>query len=330
MRSLSTLQWHVIIIAMGVVSQAIVKLVLIALVGFYLYKKRFIEEKVLEFLTFFVINFTIPFLIFSHLIKNAKIVLSQTLLGFILLSLAIFFVGYILGYIFSFKRSHKLKKEFISLVSFQNCGYLPMNIAFFLFSPSMRDEFLVYIFLYILGFNIILWSVGSFFIFRKKGEEFKVRSLFTPPIVSTLLALVLIYAHISRWIPALILSPIRTIGDTSFVLSMIILGCWLAKIRLKGFYQQLFITSEAAFLKLLVVPLIFIIFVVKLKLFSLLGLFIVLQAAMPSAVSLPIVLNLRGADKEFASQGVFFTHILSIITVPLWLGLFLELAGFSF
>jgi predicted permease len=63
---------------------------------------------------------------------------------------------------------------------------------------------------------------------------------------------------------------------------------------------------------------------------SLLGFFIVLQAAMPSAVSLPIVANLRKADSEFISQAVLFTHIFSIATVPVWLGLYMRLSAFSF
>ena len=58
--------------------------------------------------------------------------------------------------------------------------------------------------------------------------------------------------------------------------------------------------------------------------------FIVLEAAMPSAASLPLVVNLRGANSEFASQGVFLTHLLCIFTVPIWLGIFLNISGFYF
>jgi predicted permease len=63
---------------------------------------------------------------------------------------------------------------------------------------------------------------------------------------------------------------------------------------------------------------------------SFLGLFIVMQAAMPSAVSLPLLANLRKADSEFISQSVLFTHIISIVTVPLWLGLYMNFSHLSF
>jgi predicted permease len=203
------------------------------------------------------------------------------------------------------------------MVSFQNCGYLPLNIALFLFSAELREEFIIYTFLYILGFDIIMWSVGSFFIFRKQGEGFQAKSLFTPPIISTILALLFVYSGTAKFIPQIVISPIKMIGDTSFVLSMVILGCWLARVNLEGFYKKLFIILEASFLKLIVLPLIFLLIAIKLDISSLFGFFIVLQASMPSAVSLPIVANLRKADSEFISQGVLFTHIFSIATVLL-------------
>ena len=312
------------------VSLAVIKLSLIALLGVYLYRKNFIKEGSLKILTLFVINFTFPFLIFSNLIENSSIVLTHSLGKFVAISISIFLSGYILGLIFSFKRSHEFRAEFISIVSFQNGGYLPINIAFFLFPPGIREKFLVYIFLYLLGFNIIMWSIGSSFIFNDKMRKFRLKSLFIPPIASTIISLILIYAGLAKFVPSLIISPLKMVGETSFVLSAIILGCWLAKIRLKGLLGRLLLIAEAAGLKLIILPLFFFVGLVSFKIFSLLGLFIVLQAAMPSAVSLPIVANLNGADSEFVSQGVFLTHILSIFTIPLWLGLYLKVSGVTF
>jgi len=314
---------------MEIVSFAVVKLSLISLLGFYLYKKNLLNDEILRFLTFFVVNITVPFLIFSHLIQNSQTVLSYNLGVFLALSLVIFLSGYLLSNIFSFKSNHRFKSELISLVSFQNSGYLPMNIALFLFTPFMQEQFLVYIFLYLLGFNILMWSAGSFFTFKKRGERFKFRSIFTPPIVSTIVALFLIYINITVFIPEIVITPIKMIGEVSYVLSMIILGCYLAKVKLKGVSRNLLSIGGVSFLKLVILPLLFLIILLKFKVASLLGVFIVLEAAMPSAASLPIVAVLRDADSEFVSQGVFITHILSIFTIPLWLGLYLRLSGFS-
>ena len=315
---------------MGVVSLAVIKLSLVALLGFFLFKKGYIKDETLSFLGFFVINVSVPCLIFAHLITNSKLVISQSLWGFAGLSVVIFSLGYLLGKVSYVGKDKKFKDEFISLVSFQNAGYLPMNIAFFLFSKKIREEFLVYIFLYLLGFNVIMWSLGSFLIFKRKGEIFKLKSILTAPIVSTLFALLIVYTRIASFVPSLIVSPVKMVGETSFVLSVLILGCWLAKVKLSRLYSRLFMLFEASFLKLVVLPFLFLIFVIKFQIFSLFGLFVILQVAMPSATSLPIIVTLRGADSEFVSQGVFLSNIFSIFTIPLWLGLYLHFSGFTF
>lgn len=318
---------YVIIAVMQIVSFAVIKLCLIAVFGFILYKKNIVDRRVLDFLTFLVINLAIPFFFFSHLIDNADLVLRQSVLAFLSLSVIIFFAGYGLGILSSFKKG-SIKREFISIVSFQNSGYLPMNIALFLFTPAVREAFLVYVILYLLGYNILIWSVGSFLIFREKGEKLSKQSLFTPPILATIIALVFLYSGLYKFVPELILCPVRMIGNISFVFSMIILGCWLAMIDRKGILAKIPVITVASLLKLVIMPLIFFVILRQLKVFSILGLFILMQAAMPSATSLPIVVSLRkGGNAEFISQGVFFSHLLSIFTVPLWLGLFLDISG---
>ena len=315
---------------MWTISFAVIKLSLITLLGFFFYKRRIITEDILKFLTFFVISISIPALIFSHLIENSRAVLNAPLNIFIILSVGIFFAGYSLGFIFSFRGNFEFKREFISLTSFQNAGYLPMNIAFFLFPAAIRDRFLVYIFLYLIGFNVIMWSIGSFFIFKKKGDKFQFKSLMTPPVVSTVVSLLLIYTGISKFVPLMLIEPVRMVGDVSFVFSMIVLGCWLSKVKFEGVSKSLRFVAQASIVKLIILPTLFLIGLLYFKEVSLLGVFIILQAAMPSAASLPIVVNFREANSGFVSQGVFVTHLFSIITIPIWLGIYLKLSNFSF
>ncbi|MCF7887498.1 MAG: AEC family transporter [Candidatus Omnitrophica bacterium] len=314
---------------MVAIALSVIKLVLIACFGFFLYKRKIIDARVLKFLTSFVINFAIPCLFFSRLINNYQTVITHPVWFFLVVSFAIFLGGLILGILLSLGRQRSKRKEFFSVVSFQNAGYLPMNIAYFLFAKDLKNEFLVYVFLYLLGFNILMWSVGSFFIFKKKNESFRFKSLFKPPVTGTLFALLLIYTHTARFVPAVLLGPIKMVGETSFVLSMIVLGCWLAKIELKNIYKRWLILFEAAFLKLIVLPLIVFLIILKFEFYSLLSLFILLEAAMPSAASLPIIVNMRKADSRFVSQCVFVTHLFSIATTPLWLGLYLKFTPFS-
>ncbi len=309
---------------MKVIFFAIAKLLIIIFLGFYLYRRKIFSEDALKFLTFFVVNLSVPFLIFTKIISTFDPNKSPHLLFFLFLSFFIFGVGLISGAIFLPTITKTFRREFLALVSFQNCGYLPMNLAIFLLPSRFRDTFLVYIFLYILGFNILMWSIGSFFIFKKRKDKFQFTSLFTMPIVSIIVSLIFVYSGLNKFIPSLLISPLKMIGDTSFPLSMIILGAWLGKVRGSLSYIDL---AKASFAKLIIVPAVLFFLLIRGKVSSLLGLFVILEASMPSAASLPIIVELRGGDSKFVSGGVFISHLLSIITIPLWFYLFSRFTG---
>ena len=305
---------------------AIIKLALIASIGAILQRKKILTSGALSFLTFFLVNLAIPALIFSHLIENFSFQNTFNIGVFLLLSLIIFLAGFTLSFLASIIFRLPLKKEFISLCSFQNSGYLPLNIALFLISSKMQQTFLTYIFLYLLGFNILMWSVATFFIFKKKEEKFKLNSLLTPPVVSTVLAIFFVYLN-WRSIPSFIMEPVKMVGNTSFVLSMLVLGAWLSTNSEGTFSIRSNLTLFLATLvKLILVPLVFFVLLLKIKIFSLFGLFIIVQAAMPSAASLPIISDWKKADTKFISQGVLITHIVSILTLPFWINLFVDIA----
>ncbi|MFH1767876.1 MAG: AEC family transporter [Candidatus Omnitrophota bacterium] len=317
----------VIIETMNIVFLAIIKLLLIVSLGFYLKKQQVLKEEGVNFLTFFVINISIPFLIFSNIITNYHREQTPSVWLFILLSIAIFALGLILSILPFFHIKKEFRREYISLASFQNAGYLPMNIAVFLFSPAVRDKFLLYIFLYLLGFNILIWSIGNFFIFKRPNDKFVAKSLFTPPVISIILSLIIVNLGTAKLIPPWVISPIEMVGQTSFVLSMIILGAWLEKCPF-SLYVQNPAALKASVLKLIVIPAVVFLVIYTQKIYSLLGFFLLLQASLPSAVSLPIIADMHGGNSKFISYVVFLTHIISIISVPLWIGLFLKVSNF--
>ncbi len=308
---------------------AIGKLFVIVLLGFVLYRRGYLKEDALSFLTFFLVNFSVPCLIFSNIITTFEYSKMPSVVVFLGISLVIFLLGLGLGYFFSFSITPLLRREVIALVSFQNCGYLPMNLALFLLDIQKQRIFLNYIFVYILGFNILMWSVAGYLILKKPKSRFNVNSLFTPPVLSVAISLIVVYSGFRRFIPTFVLSPVEMIGQTSFVLSMIVLGGWLAKGHLRKYIKDTTVI-KVAMLKLIVLPLIIFVAILKLHLYSLLGLFIIMEASMPSAASLPIVAKIHSADSKFISYGVFATHIISVFTIPVWIELFARVSGFNF
>ena len=104
---------------------------------------------------------------------------------------------------------------------------------------------------------------------------------------------------------------------------MLVLGAGLAKAGCLGINKKiLFNIVSISGLKLILVPFLFVVLIAKFRVPGLVGFFIVLEASMPSAASLPIITRWKGADYGFSSQVVFFTHLFSLVTIPFWINVF--------
>jgi len=308
----------------GFIFSVMFKLLALAALGFFLERKRFIKEENLAFLTDFLVKIAIPCLIFSEITRHFSFSLRPNWLIIVFWSLLIFAVGLFIGWLGSLVLDKKeVSQEIISLLSFQNSGYIPMSIVYFMFTEGIRDTFLIYIFIYLLGFNVLMWSVGSYFIFKKSQESFSVSSLFNMPVVATLIALVLVFLKINRVIPSFLMDSATAVGQTAFVFSMLILGAELSKAGFSNLnFERIKIISVVSFLKLIFVPLVFFLVLLIFRMKNLFGLFIIIEACMPSATSLVVVGRMKKADINFMSQSISVMNIISILTIPLWIKLF--------
>jgi predicted permease len=101
---------------------------------------------------------------------------------------------------------------------------------------------------------------------------------------------------------------------------MLVVGGNLAQIKIFKFDKMPMLSLVLA--KLILLPLLALIILFKLKVNPLVGLLIIMQAAMPPATSLSLIARHYKIREEFINQGVFITHIVSLITIPLFLGLY--------
>jgi len=65
--------------------------------------------------------------------------------------------------------------------------------------------------------------------------------------------------------------------------------------------------------------------VYQFKIAGLLGFLIVLQLAMPPATNLSLIVRQYRQNDCLVSQGVFYGHMISIITIPVFLSLYFML-----
>jgi predicted permease len=215
----------------------------------------------------------------------------------------------------------KERRQFLSLVVFQNSGYLPLALVAALLSGEEAAVMFIYIFLYLVGFNLLIWSVVPYFLTYHKESRFEFAKLFSPPVLATLFGLVLVYLGVQRFIPQFIFRPLKMIGDCTLPLALFVVGASLAEVKFKqGVNKKAIFWVILA--KLMIMPAIILLFLSKVKIPYLLGLFLLIQAAMPSATSLSIIIRQSKEEDYLINSSIFIGHIISIFSIPLFLTLY--------
>lgn len=270
-----------------------------------------------------VVEVTLPAMIFCQLIQGFDFSLSPAWWIFPLTSLAVMFLGLLIGGVFvNFIKKEEEKRQFLSLVTFQNAGYLPLALAAALLSPEERGLMFIYIFLFLLGFNLIIWSLGVNFLAAHRKKKFELSSFFSPPVLATVITMALVGLGVNRFIPGVILHPLSMLGYATLPLAMLVVGGSLGLIQIRG--VRLKPLALLVLAKLLILPLLGVLFIRGFPLPRLFSLLLIMQLAMPSATSLSLIITHYEGEDLLVSQGILFTHLLSLITIPLFLSLALS------
>ncbi|RKY39137.1 MAG: hypothetical protein DRP75_02980 [Candidatus Omnitrophota bacterium] len=300
---------------------AIVQIFVVGFCGFVAAKREILSQEGLKVLSRLIVEISLPALIFSRLLLQFKFNLFPHWWFFPLFSFFLTFLGLGIGYLFlKLSPPFAQKREFLSLIGFQNAGYLPLALATTLFPPHKADQMFIYIFLFLLGFNALLWSFGVHLLspFKKK---MRMVNLFTPPLLATLSALLLIFLNLRRFFPSLLLKPLQIVGECTVPLGLMVIGGSLAFVSpqariKKGILMNLILA------KLIALPLLVFLLIICLKPEPLIGFLMLIESGVPSATSLSIIAKHYSADCDFVNQSIFFTHLLSLFTLPLFLTLF--------
>lgn len=304
---------------------AVVQIFILGAIGYFLVKRQILGEEGLSALSRLVIEIVFPFLIFSRLITEFDFKSFGDWWVFPLVSLAITIVGFAIGFILlGFVKGDKHKIQFLTLIGFQNSGYLPLALVAALLPAGQANSVFIYIFLFLLGFDLLMWSFGVYMLTSAVTKKFELGSLFSPPVIANLVSLALVSLGVSKFIPDWIMKPAGLIGDCTLPLAMFVVGGNIACIHLGKIDKRAI--SLVVLGKLLIMPLMGLWLVLTFNLPYLLGLVILMQFAMPPATSLSVVIRHYKKEDLLISQGVFFGHLFSILTIPLFLSLYYALA----
>ena len=307
--------------AFKITASAVIQILLLCTIGYFLKKRNILSDTGLDALSHLVIDVTLPILIFVQLSRDFSFNVYPNWWIFPLLSLAITMAGLVVGLIFiGVIKGEQKKLQFLSLVTFQNSGYLPLAMFAALLPAYKAGAMFIYLFLFLIGFNLVMWPLAVYILSFSKKAKFEFDNLFNPPVIAAILGVVVVFLGLNKFIPNPVLKPLKLVGECTVPLAMFVVGADLAKIKVEHFDKSSMFWLALA--KLVILPTLGLWLVFKLRLPELFGLLILTQLAVPSATSLSVIIRHYKKEDVLISQGIFFSHILSIITLPVFLSLY--------
>jgi predicted permease len=146
----------------------------------------------------------------------------------------------------------------------------------------------------------------------RKALDFK--KFLSPGIVSSIAAVIMFSIHLK--LPALLNDTLKTVGDTTTPLAMVVIGIALSGITVKSVFTE-FRLYPYVIIKQILLPLMAWAILKNVIVNPyLLGIVIVI-IAMPVATSSVLFANRYENNVALATKGVFITTLASVVTIPM-------------
>jgi hypothetical protein len=287
---------------------AILPVVLIIAIGFITAKKLALQPQTLSQLTLFILS---PALIIDSLYRTTLSVQSSAglLIGFTLISGAIYGIVRLISRIT--RSPVNSERAAIATSLFPNNGNMGLPVSAFAFGAGGLERAVVYT----IGSSILMFCCGPA-IFRGQSMIDGIKLTLNLPLVwSIILGLGLRLSPFK--LPFQIDRGIQELGQAAIPVALILLGMQLADTRLSFGVREFL----AALVRVAIAPSIAYLIGISLHLADLDLQVLVLQSAMPTAVTSSVMATEFGGDKDFVARAILISTLMSFLTIPgvLWL-----------
>lgn len=300
---------------------AVAQIFAMGAMGFLLVRGGIIQESGLRLLSMLAVNLFFPLFIFYQIIQNFDASKMPFWWQFPLINMALALTGLLIASLVSLRHKGALKDAFVASSGLHNAGYIPILMLMSLPLGKYAGQVYACVILSIIGFDTCLWSLGVWLVTKSKSARMDLRKMINPPLVSMMAAFAIVLVFGPSAIAQEVLKPVKIMGDGAMGVAMIVIGGNLALTSLKDLSPAQI--SGVVMIKLLILPLITLSVLAVLKLNPLVSLVAMIQACMPTSVTLSIIgRNYETKNQDFINQSIFLTHLISVVTIPVFLGLY--------
>lgn len=303
---------------MATIINSIISLFLIMMIGVYGNKKKIINDKVNKGLTDILLQIALPFIIISSFSFSYNNMVKDNVIKTFFYSLVAYIVIIAISHILiiPIKGEKKTILHFCNI--FTNTGY----IGFPILNAIYGREAVIYGSIFNMFFVLFLWTYGII-IFKGnlEKEELKqeiTKALLNPSVIAVYIGITMMIFDIR--LPDIIMSSVSSIGNMTGPISMIIVGAMSTNIKIKEHLKDWTI-YYAILSKIIIIPLILFFISVLINDRSIVSNSVIILGSMPSAVMASIFAEEFNVKKDYATIIVVGTTLLSIITLPVLLGI---------
>ena len=294
----------------AIISKMLMLFLLIA-VGFAAYKLKAIDRAANKSLSRFVLNITLPCTVLDSVLEGETAAsIGDAGIYFLLVALV-----YAIQFAIACPAPRLLrapKKDggvYIFSIVFANVAFMGYPVTEVIFGPGAA----FYVSILNIMFNLLCYTVGILML-SGSSNGVNLKLLISPANTATVLAIIIYMTHIV--FPSIITDTVSTLGRVTTPVSMILVGSILATLPIKAIFDEKRIWGICV-LRLVAAPAaVWAILHVFVRDPFVLGILTVL-AGMPTATMTSMLSLEYGANEKLASQIVFATTLLSVLTVPL-------------
>lgn len=293
---------------LSVILEVAVILILIV-VGYFTVKKGMFTKESLGSITSFLLYIVTPCLIVSSFLsaESGKLDGWTLLLAAVLPALSIV-ISIALSYLFFRKEPSGRRRVLRFSMIFCNVGFMGIPLV----EGIVGSEGVLYGSFFIAVFNIFCWTYG--YVMMGGGKVRLKALLLNPGLIGLAIGLPLYLLDVP--VPALFVEPVELISALNTPLAMIVVGGYIAQVKLRAFVSDLAVYKMAV-LRLVVAPLLYLALVWLLRPDETLLMSTVIQAATPVAANCVLFAVQYDSDAELASKSVAVSTALSVVTIPL-------------
>lgn len=300
----------------AIINQMIVLFIMLA-AGFAAGKAKLLTEDGVKALSKLILYITVPCTVLGSVIDGGLETAGGETLFFALISLSALILSLIISIpaIWALGGDKKTRGLYRYMAVFGNCA----NMGFPVTIAILGAVSAFYVAVYNIPYILLCYSVGVFLV-SGKTEKFDFRILLNPSLIAGVIVILIITTGFKA--PAIIADTVKLLSSITTPGSMLIIGASLSRISFRDTFKN-WRLYPVMLLKLIIMPvvtwLVFKPFVADPMMLSVL----VIMSSMASGTMSAIFAIEYGGDERVASSGIFISTLLSGVTIPLIVYLFL-------